>query len=719
MNDRNLSRLILQNLPATLEAYARFRTVRQAGFSDPDLYRIVLGAALGLNSFRTLGAADIRRVCLEHHQTLEDLQRVLPANVMETWRQDLARAPKPFCWLLERDPQLVIRSFTLAALLHQHGLDYSLLLSNLDPALHEYREIDPAFLKQAMQEQLTGNMDRVSADVQDAEAFLTRDPQRLSFLLQDQLKTDDPKQALKILEAERLSPMIRSFALFSLLINLLTERDTKFHAKVAKLLEKQNRRTDMPALYRPSDQWRELVDAYHKALKTLELTARTVEHVKRLQVTPVNELTFEQFDQLWNKDGLNRLDYYLSDLRRIVRVGAISPVAPTTFWPNLSARWAKAREELEDTASAANRVQNLFNLRFQDLYAANYLDWIQRADAPVIFTHQFLDRLLKAYWDPQSKQKAVIMVFDGLRTDAWDELLRPVFEERYQLIASHPGSALLPTETQLSRKAIAAGTLPADFTVTSELGLLTHWLRDRMGINPRLDVVKNEDTGASGMTVRFVSDPLEYIIFNFTDHNLHNNAQDLAFIYNTTVHEIIRQDVRSVLRDLPEDALIFITSDHGFAPTPEQPLLVAGSLVAENADIKYRNARLKTGLPANEEKFYVSFDVRRMGIPQTSEANGAVKLHSVVFPRPTYTLKRPSGPHNPDRYTHGGLSLAECMVPMVVIGPKQGIQPLLRIDRFVQTGSVREGEVLTLELTLSPMRIGDTDRAIALNFSRD
>ena len=28
------------------------------------------------------------------------------------------------------------------------------------------------------------------------------------------------------------------------------------------------------------------------------------------------------------------------------------------------------------------------------------------------------------------------------------------------------------------------------------------------------------------------------------------------------------------------------------------------------------------------------------------------------------------GPFSPDRYTHGGLSMAECFIPMVVLGPK-------------------------------------------------
>jgi len=68
--------------------------------------------------------------------------------------------------------------------------------------------------------------------------------------------------------------------------------------------------------------------------------------------------------------------------------------------------------------------------------------------------------MLKAHWDPKSGVKAVVMVFDGLRTDAWDEFVRPVLEEQFEVIESRPGSALIPTETELSRKAIAAGALP-------------------------------------------------------------------------------------------------------------------------------------------------------------------------------------------------------------------------------------------------------------------
>ena len=719
VEERNLARLILDNLAGTLTAHSRLRARRPSGFSDSDLYRVVLGGALGIDPFRTLDPTTLRRVCMEHHQTLDELQSILPEGVMQQWRQEVARAPKPFCWLLERDAQAIVRAFTLAAILHQHGLDYRLLLSNLDPALHEFREIDPGFLQEAMQEQIRGDQERVAADVADAEKFLGGESGRLRFLLLQQLSIETPKGALRLLEHERLSPLLRSLALFSLLADLLIHRRLTFHDRVAKLLDAQNQRTDIPALRRPGLEWSEMVGVYRRALKTLHLTARAAEYAKRLQVMPVAELDFADFDNLWNQDGLNRLDYYISDLRRVLRLGALLPLPTHKLWPEMTARWEQARQEMEEIAASVEKVQNLFNARFQDLYAAHYLAWIRQPDSPVIFSHQFIERMLAVYWDPQSGQKAVVMIFDGLRADAWEELLRPVFEERYRIIARHPGSALLPSETQLSRKALAAGCLPEAFTSRNERELLSRAVQRRFGFDPKLETVKDDDTVASGMTVRFVSEKLEYIIFNFTDDNLHHNSQDLAFIYNTTVREIIRQDVRSVLRELPADALLFVASDHGFAPVADRALTVAAALVADQADIKYRNARLSKQLPSQEAAHFVTFDARRMGIPTQSEGNSAVSLHSVVFPRPGWTLKRPKGPHNPDRYSHGGLSLAECLTPLVVLGPPQAGQPLLGIERFVQVGSVGEGESLGLALTLTPLRIGGEERTITLTFSRD
>ena len=718
VNERGLSRLILANLPETIEAHRALRRVDASRFADSDLYKIVLGAALRIDPFKKLSTAEIRRLCIEQHQAIEDLSGVLPGEILDTLRRTIQSAPRPFCWLLDRDPSLVLRAFTLAALMHQHGLEYKILLSNVDPALHDYRDIDPAFLDQALRDQLAADPDRVIADVKDVEAFLVEEPARLAFLLHERLHVEDPQHALEALRKERLSPLVRGVALMALLADLIRRMDLKFHGKVLALLDKQASEVGLPALRRPSEEWQALESTYRRAVQVYQLTGSLARAGKRLAVAAAHDLTLDEFDRLWNRDGLNRLDYYLSDLERMVRVGAVLPAPRSAFWPALAALWEDARTRLKETSDAVAEALALVNRRFQDLYRLHYTTWIQQPDAPAVFTHQFLPRMLQAHWDPLAKRKAVILVFDGLRTDAWDELLRPVLEERYQVIESRPGSALLPTETHLSRKAIAAGCLPAEFKSAGELELLQTWLKNALGLTLRFQVIKDDDTVASGMSVRYVSDRLEYIVFNFTDKNLHGNDQDLAFIYNTTVREIIRQDVRSVLRELPGDALIFVTSDHGFSPVARQPLAIPEALVNSPNEVKYRNARTRGKLEGPGAEQAIDFDARLLGIPLSTSRISGVHFTTLLFPRPPVTFKRPAAVFDPDRYTHGGLSLAECFVPMVVMGRRQEQQLALEIGSVRQVGSVGEGEPISLEILVKPLQVGLSDLALTLSASR-
>ena len=115
----------------------------------------------------------------------------------------------------------------------------------------------------------------------------------------------------------------------------------------------------------------------------------------------------------------------------------------------------------------------------------------------------------------------------------------------------------------------------------------------------------------------------------------------------------------------------------------------------------------------------IEFDPRLLGIPQESEAVRGTPIQYVLFPRPGFTLRRQRGPHQPDRYTHGGLSLSECMVPMVLMGPRRGDEPALVLESVEQVGSMSEGEPLTLEITVAPARAKLPDMAITLAFSQE
>jgi hypothetical protein len=494
-------------------------------------------------------------------------------------------------------------------------------------------------------------------------------------------------------------------ALLSLLIDLLSNRKRDFHRPIfTALLEEgtKGKEDTLPiASRRPTPQWATLLSAYGRAIQFFDIADKLKEHAHKLKVMRTDQLEFKDFNQLWNEDKANRLDYYTSGLRRLLQVGDILPIPKNTFWPTLSQRWESANSKLNEAILACEVNTEVANTKFQDLYLANYISWIHQTDSPVVFTHQFVPRVLKSHWDPLSGQKAVVLIFDGLRVDAWEGLVRPVLEEKYDVTETIPGSAILPTETHLSRKAISAGCLPTKFTSTTENVLFEGALKEHLGLAVKFKVEKQDDTVESGISARYTSDSIDLVIFNFTDKKLHNNKDDLSFIYETVVRETLRQDVRSILRELPNDASVFVISDHGFTPVPEKDFRVPDEMVTDCGDVKYRVGRLKKPLQGNDSKNGVLFPVADMGIPDlVKKPNGASWTYNhVLFPRPGITLRRPQGRHDPERYTHGGLSLAECMIPIIVLGPKVHFEPAFELVGIRFDGVLSEGQPLDILIT--------------------
>lgn len=709
--DRNIGRLILENLPQAIQAHRQLREVDEHRFTDSDLFKIVLGATLGINPFHKLSAGEIRRLCIENHERLEEVRDLFTdgpsdeaSDVLGKLREQIQKADKPWCWMLDHDPQEVVRAFTLSAIMHQHGIEYDVLLDNFESGLGRYQKIPKKVIEQTIRDMLQADPDQIVEDVGLVETFLKEEPEkRLTFLLADRCKIDDPTQARSVLLGEKLSGLVRSLALLSLVIDLLTTRNMTFHKEILKTLDEEGTQGDLATLpvaaRRPTPQWSTLLATYRRAIQFFEIAARLKTEVIKLKVLKPDQLEFDQFDQLWNQLRVNRLDYYTSGLRRLVQVGDILPVPASQFWTSLAERWESAQKKLHESINAVERDVDAANVRFQDLYASRYVKWLNQPDAPVVFTHQFIPRVLKTHWDAEGGQKAVILIFDGLRVDAWEELVRPVLEEKYDVTDELKGSAILPSETHLSRKAISAGCLPTGFVSTSENILLENGLKTHMGLSVKFKVEKQDENIECGISARYVSDLLDMVIFNFTDKNLHNNSADLAFIYDTTVREILRQDVRSVLRELPSNAVVFVLSDHGFTPVPQTSFTVPSGAVMDSGDVKYRVGRLKTPLEGDDAKHGVMFKVGDLGIPDKIRKPSAGRewsFNHVLFPRPGVTLKRPQGPYSPDRYTHGGLSMAECLIPMVVLGPKIEFEPPFELTGLRFEGPLTENQPIDI-----------------------
>lgn len=723
VNDRIISGIIIENLEGILKSHNAFREIHSSGFTDEQLYQVIIGGVLGIKPFKRLTPTEVRKVCIEQHKKIEELKNLLPEEALESLFRAIKNAPKPFNHLLDRDPEDVISSFTLAAILHRHDLDYKLLIGNINPTLYEYKDISPDFLNQAMADQMKSDPDRVIADVQIVEKYLMENPESLKFLLHDRLKIDREFNALKVLKAEKLSPLIRSMSLISLLLHLL-EKQTGSNAKsvIEFIDEEESSGNPPPVLRRPTEEWQVLKETYKKTVEIMSLFSRLKRYAQTLRVAKPSSIKFEAFDKIWNENRMNRLEYYLSELDRLLRVGNMLPIPRKSFWDELGKRWDKARDRFKYLYNQANDYKDFIDGKFQEYYLANYSNFIRSKDSPMIFTHQFLSRVFKPNWDPKSEKKAFIMIFDGLRIDAWEEFLKQVFEERFEVIKSYPGSAILPTETQLSRKAISAGELPIQFfrRTTNEKRLLEEWLEKNLGLSLKLDTIQDDDTKSSGMTARFSSDKVELIIFNFTDKMLHGNEQELALMYDTVVRKMIREDVRSVLRELPDNAVIFITSDHGFTEISNKHITISHRHTTDRSDVKFRCARIKVPLTGRESTKVMTFDATKMGIPtQVNSYGKSYTFSNVIFPKPGYSFRRPGVGGHKDKYSHGGLSMGECLIPMIVLGKKEDIEKVIRITKIEERGAFEEGKEIEIVVLVEAVKAIKEDIPITLELNQE
>lgn len=717
VNDRNLSRLILANLEGTLTAHEHLRNADPQRFTDSDLYKIVLDACLAINPFKRLRSDAIRSLCVERHGQIEEVRSLFASSGVEAedvlgiLKKAVDKAEKPWCWMLDHDPQDVVRGFTLACILHQHGLDYTVLLSNFDHRLKRYSDVSEETITSASKELLANNPDGMAVDVAGVEEFLKEESEgRLAFLLDGQLKIGNPEHAKKVLLAEKLSPLIRSLALVSLLADLLTKQDIGFHKSVLSAIDKEgdSDKDDLPlAARRPTSQWANLLLTYRQAIRYFEIAGSLNAQARKLKVAQTDQLEFEWFYKLWVEDGADRHEYYSTQLQRLLKVGDLIPLNADQLWPTLKTLWGQVKPKLEESISGVQADLDIVNVKFQDLYRAKYIGWIKDANAPAIFTHQFIPRFLKPHWHYTDKKKAVILIFDGLRTDAWDELVRPVLEEQYDVTESHPASAILPSETHLSRKAISAGCMPIHFSSTTENKLLEEALKTHLDLDVKFKVIAEDEDRESGISARYESELIDMVIFNFTDKNLHNTKEPLAFIYANKVRAIVQEDVRSILRELPKDVQVFVTSDHGFAPITDGEFQVPQDKVMDNGDVKYRVARLRYPLDEKDAANGITFKAEDMAVPaEVSKKNSTQKwpFKQFFFPRPGITLKRPRGAAKSERYTHGGLSMAECLIPMHKLEPKVSIERPFELTDIIFEGNLSEGQSVDILVTATAIK---------------
>jgi hypothetical protein len=726
-NDPRYARLIVRNLKGVLRAHQNLQRARPGQFTDSDFKTIVAYASLGVAeaAFKKLDSKSLWRIALLSHKALAELELLAPETTRPI-KQNLKKAPPPFCWFAEHSPETAIKAFYLALILSQHLPNWNLLLVNLDHELAAFTSIDQKILTGAAPGLIQLNPKQADQDLTLVEESITKDA--LDLILFKQLNISEPDTFTKVLEQEKFSILIRSLALLMATDNLLAPKPAfANHKKIStRLFADKTISTTTPFVeQRQSENWSHLKEAYRLSFEIQKLRVELAGLIKLLSVKKSSELDYAFFWEQWNAKRLNRLEYYLSALERILTKSELLPRPASELPTACKDIPSKIRARIQTILAEVNQQLDQVNSRFQEMVVTRYPGWLLDKDDVYLASH-FIRRVLKPRWDPAS-EKAVVFIFDGMRYEVWDEFLRPMLLDRMEVVDDLPAAALLPSETEISRWAISAGTEPAYFWPRkSEDKHLKDALLKHFNFQNTIDVLSPDGAG-TGETVRYKGGNLEVYIFEFCDKELHRigvktlpdgrevPTRPLAFVYEQYIKNIIENEIMSIVRTFSPGTKLFITADHGFTRVHRERIWLESAWLNDPTDCTYLHAKLKSSLkdttaPAKVRQNVWEFPVDTLRMPRSEDARDRAtkttiqkNYATIIFPKTGFALSRPGASFQPAAYTHGGISIQELMIPMIMLKAKTQEESLLSMGQIVGPADVVEGQdaefIIPLERT--------------------
>lgn len=255
------------------------------------------------------------------------------------------------------------------------------------------------------------------------------------------------------------------------------------------------------------------------------------------------------------------------------------------------------------------------------------------------------------------KERVWIIILDGMRLDTWDTFIWPRFREYFDVVGSEQlYLATLPSYTDISRVSFLAGKLPPfwkDYhnNVTSDHNILLSRLLDlsKDESKKKLKIVARVEEKAEQAALDFETAQYRCMIFNISDDWIHHEQGNLVRINEIVKEKFEKMVLEELLSKIAHNDIVVVTSDHGFIELRKEYAVKVNEIPSCKAiadeNIKYRyidNGQCEKGLEIKYDKIY----------------HWTVAVGHEWFERSKQVGKRP-------RYSHGGVSMAEMVIPAV------------------------------------------------------
>jgi len=339
------------------------------------------------------------------------------------------------------------------------------------------------------------------------------------------------------------------------------------------------------------------------------------------------------------------------------------------------------KQMLEMQLDEANQV-------FGKFIKSNYLSWFQGEENKPLLSPSVLKS--RVFPMVSSGSKVLLLVIDNFRYDQW-KTIEPILADSWQVHAEETYFSILPTVTQYARNALFSGLMPLEIYKTYpnlwvfdeedegknlfEKQLLNAQLQ-RVGLSISSSYIKTDTLKGitGGFNIKeFLSNNLAVLVYNFVDVMSHSRtdsemmrglAADESAYLSLTRSWFLHSDLREFLEQAATLGVqLVITTDHG-AIRVKNPVKVVGDRATST------NLRYKLGRSLNYNPRDV-FEVRK---PEEAHLPKPNISSSFIFALGSDFLAYPNNYNHyvsyyRDTFQHGGISLEEIIVPLVILNP--------------------------------------------------